>query len=259
MIKIKTKSEIEIMKKGGQILSETMWEVVKNIKEGASELEIDSLAEKLIREKGGEPGFKKVPGYSHTICVSTNDVVVHGVPTHYKLRQGDVVGIDCGVFYNGFHTDMSETVRINNLQALRGGADQNDKISKFLETGKTALEKAVKQAVINNHIGDISKTIQETVEAKGYSVVRTLVGHGIGRILHEEPEVPGYLTGKIDKTPKLQEGMVIAIEVIYNMGGFELVFANNDGWTLKTKDQSLSGLFERTVAITKDGPLVLTE
>lgn len=254
MINIKTEKDLKIMEKGGKILSEVMWEVLKNVKPGVSELELDKLAEKLILEKGGQPGFKKVDGYKHTICVSVNDVVVHGVPTDYKLKNNDIIGIDCGVFYQRFHTDMSETIRVKSPEL----SVQNDEVDKFLETGKKALEKGIKQAKIGNHIGDISKTIQDIVEGSQYSVVRSLVGHGVGHELHEEPEVPGYLVGRVEKTPKLMEGMVIAVEVIYNMGGFELIFANKDGWTLKTKDDRLSGLFERTVAITKNGPLILT-
>jgi methionyl aminopeptidase len=251
MINIKSEKEIEIMKTGGKILSDVMWELVKNVKAGVSELELDALAEKLIRQKGGEPGFKRVDGYKYTICISTNDVVVHGIPTDYKFKEGDIVGIDCGVYYQGFHTDMSETGRV-------GEKIKNDSIDEFLFTGKDALLKGIEEAKIGNNIGNISKSIQDIVEGKGYSIVRSLVGHGVGRDLHEEPEVPGYLIDTIEETPKLTEGMVIAIEVIYNMGDSELVYANKDGWTLKTKDGSLSGLFERTVAITTNGPLVLT-
>ncbi len=251
MINIKTKEEIKSMQKGGKILSDVMWELVKNVKPGVSELELDALAEKLIREKGAEPGFKRVEGYKYSICISTNDVVVHGIPSNYRFKEGDIVGIDCGVYFEDFHTDMSETGRV-------GEKLKNDSIDNFLFTGRDALEKGIAVAKIGNNVGHISKTIQDIVEDKGYSVVRSLVGHGVGHELHEEPEVPGYLAESIEETPKLIEGMVIAIEVIYNMGGFELVFANKDGWTLKTEDGSLSGLFERTVAITKDGPLVLT-
>lgn len=251
MINIKTKEEIEKMKTGGKILSEVMWELVKNVKPGFSELELDQLAEKLIREKGGEPGFKKVDGYKYSVCMSTNDVVVHGIPTDYRFKEGDIVGIDCGVYYEGFHTDMSETGRV-------GSKLKNDSIDEFLFTGREALTKGIEAAIVGNNIGHISKAIQDIVEGKGYSIVRSLVGHGVGHELHEEPEVPGYLADPIEQTPKLTEGMVIAIEVIYNMGDSELVFANKDGWTLKTKDGSLSGLFERTVAITRNGPLVLT-
>jgi len=250
MIKIKTAEELAIMRESGRMLSETLWEVLKNVKPGVSELELDALAEKLIRQKGGEPGFQKVPGYRHATCMSTNDVVVHGIPTEYKLKDGDIIGIDCGVFYKGFHTDMAETVQVS---------AKNDEVGKFLRVGKEALEAGIKQAILGNHVGDISKAIQDIVEVQsGYSVVRSLVGHGVGRELHEEPEVPGYLIGEIEKTPLLREGMVIAVEVIYNMGGPELVFANKDGWTLATEDGSLAGLFERSLAITKNGPQILT-
>lgn len=254
MINLKTSKDLEKMAKGGQILSEVMWQLKDIIMAGITEIEIDKLAEKLIIEKGGNPGFKKVDGYKHTICVSTNDVVVHGIPTNYKLKKGDVIGIDCGVFLNGFHTDMSETFRVQSPE-LRV---KNDEVDTFLEIGKVALNEAIKQAKAGNHVGDISKTIQNIVEVGGYSVVESLVGHGVGRELHEEPEVPGYLVGSIKDTPMLTEGMVLAIEVIYNMGGPDLVYANKDGWTLKTKDGSLGGLFERTVAITHDGALILT-
>lgn len=250
MINIKTEEQLKIMEAGGKILSEVMWEILEHMKPGVSELEIDKLAEKLISEKGAEPGFKRVDGYKYSICVSTNDVVVHGIPTEYKFKSGDIVGIDCGVFYKGFHTDMSETVAVGEV---------SEDIKEFLETGKKALNHAIEKVKIGNHIGDISQTIQEVVEGKGYSIVRSLVGHGVGRELHEEPEVPGYLSTSIQKTPELIKGMVIAVEVIYNKGGHDLVYANKDGWTLKTKDGSLGGLFERTVAITENGPFILTK
>jgi len=258
MIRIKTPDEIKIMQIGGRMLSETLREVCAQIRPGMTEIEVDALADKLIREKGGEPGFKKVEGYHHATCISTNEVVVHGIPSLRILKEGDIVGIDCGVFYKGFHTDMSETVYVKpKTENLK--LKNFDEVDKFLKVGKQALEAGISQAKVGNRVRDISKAIQDIVELKnGYSVVRSLVGHGVGRELHEDPEVPGYLQGKIEKTPKLKEGMVIAIEVIYNMGGPDLAFANNDGWTLKTKDNSLAGLFERTLAITKPGPQVLT-
>ena len=256
MIHIKSKKEIEIMQRSGKILSDTMWEVLKHLKPGVSEIEIDTLAEKLIRKMGGEPGFKKVEGYNNTICVSTNDVSVHGIPSDYLFKEGDVVGIDCGVYLDGFHTDMSETIRVSNQKSQTD--NKKDEVDRFLEVGKDALNKAILQAKIGNHVGDVSKKIQDIVENdKKYSVVRTLVGHGVGRELHEDPEIPGFLNVRIEKTPVLKEGMVIAIEVIYNMGDSDLKL-DDDGWTLRTKDGKLAGLFERTVAITKNGPLVLT-
>jgi len=260
MIKIKTPEEIEIMKVSGHILAETLLEVLKQVKPGVSEIELDKLADKLIVEKGGEPGFKKVNGYNHATCISTNDVVVHGIPSDYKLKAGDVMGIDCGVFYKGYHTDMSETVRVSAISHQQSAISKNDEVDRFLETGKRALEEGIKAARLGNRVGDISKTIQDIVEIQnGYSIVRSLVGHGVGRDLHEEPEVPGYLFGSINKTPVLKEGMTIAVEVIYNMGKNEVILSNNDGWTIKTKDGSLSGVFERTVAIAKDGALILTK
>ncbi len=256
MIDLKTSSEIEIMKKGGKILAEVLKEVLKHAEVGVSELELDQLAEKLILEKGGEPGFKKVQGYKHAICISTNDVVVHGVPTGYKLKEGDIVGIDCGVYYKGFHTDAAHTVRVQNSESR---IQNSDEIDKFLKTGEKAMWEGIKAAKVGNRVGDVSKAIQKMVEGQGYSVVRSLIGHGVGRQLHEEPEVPGFLTGKIENTPKLAEGMTIAIEAIYNMGKSEVIYSNSDGWTIKTKDGSLSGLFERTIAITGEGTIVLTQ
>lgn len=251
MIHIKNKSQIESMKKGGEILSFALREVLSQVREGVSEEELDELAETIIKEKGGQEGFKKVPGYIHTICVATNDVVVHGIPTPYKLKNGDVICIDCGVFYEGFHTDMAETVVV-------GGEDKVSKdIQKFLNTGKTALVEGIKQAKIGNRIGHISQVIQSIVEPAGYSIVRNLVGHGVGKDLHEEPEIPGFIKGSITKTPEIKEGMTLAIEVIYNMGSRDVVL-DRDGWTIRTKDGALSAVFERSIVVTKDGPKYLT-
>jgi len=259
MIKIKTKEEVEIMMVAGHILAETLFEVLKHVKPGVSEIELDKLADKLIVEKGGEPGFKKVKGYHHATCISTNDVVVHGIPSDYRLKEGDIIGIDCGVYYKGFHTDMSETVRVSAISHQPSATSKSDEVDKFLQTGKKALEEGIKAAKLGNHVGDISKIIQDIVEGGGYSIVRSLVGHGVGRDLHEEPEVPGYLSGNINKTPILKEGMTIAVEIIYNMGKNEVFLANNDGWTIKTKDGSFSGVFERTIAITGKGTVILTK
>ena len=255
MIDIKTPREIEIMAEGGKILAEVLFEVLKHAEVGVSELELDQLAEKLILEKGGEPAFKKVSGYRHTLCISTNEVVVHGIPTDYRFKEGDVVGVDCGVFYKGFNTDMAETVRIKD----KGLRMNQDGVDGFLGTGKRVLEEAIKVAKVGNRIGHISKTIQDIVEGEGFSVVRSLIGHGVGKKLHEDPEVPGFLDQPISQTPLLKVGMTIAIEVIYNMGKSDVVYVRDDGWTIKTKDNSLSGLFERTIAIVQSGPVVLTQ
>jgi methionyl aminopeptidase len=178
---------------------------------------------------------------------------VHGIPSDYVLAEGDVVGIDCGVYYKGFHTDMSETRRVSKLKT------EKDEVDRFIEIGKTALNEAIKEAVVGNRIGHISRTIQQIVEKNaGYSVVRSLIGHGVGKELHEAPEVPGYLVGNINRTPELLEGMTIAVEVIYNMGTHDVVL-DRDHWTIRTRDGKLSGLFERTIAITKDGPVMITK
>ncbi|MBI4089485.1 MAG: type I methionyl aminopeptidase [Candidatus Levybacteria bacterium] len=248
---VKTKEEIEIMRQGGKILAYVLSELANYIKPDISELDIDRLAEKLILEKGAVPGFKKVDGYKHATCISTNDVVVHGIPTEYRLKEGDIVGIDCGVYYKGFHTDMAQTLRVS--------TQNYNKIDKFLETGEKAMWEGIKAAKLGNRIGDISKAIQDVVEGQRYSVVRSLIGHGVGKELHEEPEVPGFLDQAISRTPKLYDGMTIAVEVIYNMGKSDVIYSINDGWTIKSKDGSLSGLFERTIAITREGPLILTK
>jgi methionyl aminopeptidase len=252
MIDYKTPEEIKIMQHGGHILAETLAAVMDAVKPGVSELELDQLAEKLIREKGGEPGFKRVEGYDYTICMSTNDVVVHGIPGNYRFKEGDIVGVDCGVYYKGFHTDMSDSKRI------KKAGEPADEFDTFLKIGKKALDEAVAEAIIGNRIGHISKKIQDIVEGSGYSVVRSLIGHGVGRELHEEPEVPGYLNRPLQRTPVLKEGMTIAIEVIYNMGK-KAVSLDEDGWTIRTSDGSMAGLYERTVAIVKDGPLMITK
>ena len=251
MIHIKTQKEVEIMAKGGKILSDVLFAVLAEAKPGVTELELDQLAEKMIRERGGEPGFMKVPGYKYTVCISTNDTVVHGIPTKYKLQKGDILGIDCGVYLEGFHTDMSESIIV-------GGSETNPEGAKLLDTGKQALNLAIEQVKPGNHIGHVSRTIQMIVEGAGYSVVRELIGHGVGRDLHEDPEVPGVLYGKIEKTPLLKPGMVIAVEIIYNMGKKGVMYAD-DEWTIKTQDGSLSGLFERTVAVTTNGHQILTK
>lgn len=252
MITIKTPSQIQTMQKAGQILGEVLEAVINSVREGVTELELDSMAEKLIFEKGGEPGFKKVPGYNHTICISVNDIVVHGIPTSRVLKKGDIVGIDCGVYLDGYHTDMAETVLIPS------GEKEDQEKSAFLKAGKDALFAAISQVRAGNRVGHISEQMQK-VEEKGYQVTKSLVGHGIGRELHEDPEIPGYLSGSIQKTPILKENMTIAVEIIYNMGSSDLVYSGNDDWTILTKDGSLSGLFERSMIVADKGPILLTK
>lgn len=249
--------KIEKMKMGGAILSEVLFECLKFTKPGISELEIDNLAETLIRQKGGESGFKKVPGYNHTICISTNNVVVHGIPTYRVIAEGDIVGIDCGVYFEGYHTDMAETRRVSNQKSKI--KNQNHKeVDGFLEVGRKALFVGIKEARAGNRVGHISKAIQDIVEGAGFSIVRQLVGHGVGKKLHEFPEIPGYLSGKIESTPVLIAGQTIAVEVIYNMGRPDVVLSKEDNWTISSADGSPSGLFERTILVGARGPKFLT-
>lgn len=271
----------QTMSAAGEILGQVLDSVLKYVKPGVTEIEIDALAEKLIREKGGKPGFKRVPSYKHTICISTNDVVVHGIPTKNVIKEGDIVGIDCGVFLDGYHTDMAETILVSNRRGpylshphptssetpFPAGARRESPratrypsdIENFLEVGKKALFAGIKEARSGNRVGHISRAIQDIVEGSGYSIVRNLVGHGVGKSLHEEPEVPGYLAGKIEETPLLSEGQTLAVEVIYNMGDREVVYDRNDDWTIVTRDGSLSGLFERTILVTQDQPQFITK
>lgn len=251
-IKLKTPGEITIMAQGGKITAAVLRKVLARAKPGITTLELDQYAERLIKKAGGEASFKTVDNYRFTTCLCVNEVVVHGLPSNYRLQKGDVLGVDLGVFYRGYHTDVSWTKLIQ--EAKTKG------VEKFLKVGETALEKAIRQAKLGNRVGDISQAIEAVVESSGYSVVRNLVGHGIGRQLHEDPEVPCLLQEKIDRTPVLKEGMVLAIEAIYNQGGPEVVHSDkaHDRWTIVTKDGSLSASFEHTVAITKQGPRVLT-
>jgi methionyl aminopeptidase len=185
--------------------------------------------------------------------MATNDVITHGIPTEYRLKAGDIVGVDCGVYLEGFHTDMSESILVGADAGFRDPVKE-----KFLSVGKHTIEEAIKQVQPGNRIGHISKTIQMLIEGAGYSVVRNLVGHGVGRELHEEPEIPAYLSRSIEKTPLIEEGMTLAVEFMYNMGKKDMKY-DADGWTIRTKDGSLSALFERTLVVTPRGYELLTK
>jgi len=250
MIDDKTRKKIDTMRIAGKMLGEVLAEVLSSVKPGITEIELDRLAERLILEKGGESGFKRVDGYLHTVCVSTNNVVVHGIPKERVLVEGDIIGIDCGVYLDGYHTDMAETIIVGSLQ--------DEKVLQFLKTGKKAMYDGIRQAKPGHRVGHISRAMQETIEGGGYSVVRSLVGHGVGKELHEAPEIPGYLEREIRKTPILTEGMTIAVEAIYNLGGVGVKYDGSDDWTIVTEDGSLAGLFERTILITDEGPELIT-
>lgn len=254
MIHLKTEKEISMMKESGSILSEVMFLLLDSMKVGISMGELDRLAEKEIIKRGAVPSFQMVPGYRWSICSCVNDIVVHGIPGPYKIREDDLVGIDMGVFYRGYHSDSSWSVRVG-----QGKTEKAKEIDKFLRVGRLALVNAIKQVKSGNYIYDISKAIETTVNNANYSVVRSLIGHGIGKKLHEEPEVPGVVTKPREKTFKIVPGLTIAVEVIYNLGSNEVDFKSKDGWTIRTKDGKISGLFETTVAATNHGVILLSK
>lgn len=242
---VKTDREIELMKIAGGICASALREVLGNVKAGVSCEVLDKIAREEIEKRGATSSFMTVDDYKWTICTTINDQVVHGIPRGV-LKDGDIVGIDIGACYEGFHSDMALTVTVGEVDG---------DIKKFLQVGENTLKKAISTARAGNHIGDISQTIERGICDAGYSVVKNLTGHGIGRELHEEPMVPGF--GKADGGPKILENMVLAIEVIYTQGSGD-VKLEKDNWTISSVDGSPGGLFEQTVAIGKSGPIVLT-
>lgn len=255
-ISIKSPEEISIMAEGGKILGTILTEVLDKIETGLSTFEIDCWIDNKIVQAGGEPSFKLVPRYHWASCIGLNDEVVHGIPSKDKiLKEEDLLKIDLGMLWKGFHTDLSWTILVESKEIKP--SIQNDEKVRFIASGEKALVEAIKVAKEGNRIGHISQKIQEIIESQGYHPVEILTGHGIGRKLHEEPLIPGVLCQALELTPKLVPGMALAIEVIYNQGNPEVVL-ENDGWTVSTKDGKMAGLFEKTIAITGSEPLVLT-
>ncbi len=250
MVNLKTKEEIEIMVEGGRRLKMVVSELIPLIKPGITTKEIDDHSERLIKKYGGEPSFKKVKNYYWSTCLPINEQVVHTIPGSRIVKKGDLLTIDIGFFYKGFHTDYALTMVV--------GRKPSYDEEKFLETGRQALYRAIDKAKIGNYIGEISSQIEKTIKGGGYYIIKQLTGHGIGRQLHEDPYVLGYVDRPIEKTLKIREGLIIAIEVIYSMGGEEIILEKNDNWSLVTLDKSLSACFEHTVAVTMEGPLILT-
>ncbi len=246
MIHYKTSEEVELIKKSADILGRAHGEVAKHVKEGVKTSFLDKIAEEFIRDHEGVPSFKGYNGFPASLCISVNEVVVHGFPTQYELKDGDIISIDCGVFHQGFHSDSAYTYPIGEVPPS---------IIDLLKATKDSLYLGIEQAVFGNRIGDIGFAIQKFVEAKGYTVVRELVGHGLGRNLHEAPEVPNY--GKKGSGVPLKAGMVIAIEPMVNLGTRNIV-QERDGWTIRTADRKASAHYEHTVAIFEDKTEVLT-
>lgn len=252
MIPIKNKKEIEIMRQAGQILSGVMKKIVPHVCRGVSTLELDQLAEKLIYQAGAEPGFKgygeKKEPYPATLCTSINEEVVHTIPQKDKvLKDGDIIGLDCGVKHKGYYSDMAITVVVGKIPY---------KTQELIKTTKGALEVAIKNIKEGVYLGDISHLIQSFIEKKGFSVVRQLSGHGIGKELHEKPTILNY--GKKGTGPILKSGMILAFEPMVNIGDWPIKTLK-DGWTIVTKDGSLSAHFEHTILVTKKGAEVLTK
>lgn len=243
-------NKINAMKSAGFTLGTILCELLKLSVAGVSLKEIEALAMAKILQVGGKPSFTTVGNYKWATCLCVNDVIVHGIPTEYVLKDQDLLTIDIGMLRDGFHTDTAWSKVI--------GIPKKD-VKQFLDVGEKALFAAIDMAKAGNRVGHISKSIQDVVSTYGYGIVRSLVGHGVGKTLHEAPQIPGILKATIEKTPLLVEGMTIAVEVIYTMGSPKMVYVNDDGWSIGTKDGSLTAVFEHTVAITDKEPLVLTK
>ena len=248
MIQLKSAREIELMSQGGKILGETLAKLRAAVRPGISTAELDHIAETFIRSHdGATPAFKGLYGFPGSICTSINEEIVHGIPTKKRvLREGDIISIDVGVGYKGFFTDSAITVAVGPV---------DDTTKRLLDVTARALEAGIAAAHVGNHIGDIGAAVQAVVEDAGFSVVRDLVGHGIGVEFHEEPQVPNY--GKPKRREKLVPGLTLAIEPMVNAGG-PGTRTLSDRWTIVTADGSRSAHFEHTVAVTEDGPKVLT-
>jgi methionyl aminopeptidase len=246
MIIRKTPEQVDQMAAAGDILVRTMKVLKSKARPGITTLELDEAAEKFIRSQGAVPSFKGYRGFPGSICASPNSMVVHGIPGDYECKRGDVLSIDIGVTFEGWVADAAVTVPIGPIST---------EAKNLLEVTRNSLFVGIEQMVAGNHLGDVSHAIQSSVESNGLSVIRTLVGHGIGREMHEEPQVPNF--GEAGRGPELEIGTVLAIEPMVNAGG-PLVRMGEDGWSVFSEDDSLAAHFEFTVAVTPDGPRILT-
>ena len=246
-VTIKSKKEIELMREAGKMLEEVHNKLADFIKPGISTLEIDQFGEKAIRDLGCVPNFLNYNGYPASICVSVNDEVVHGIPRKDRILQdGDIVSLDAGLIHEGYHSDAARTHAVGNI---------SEEAKRLIEVTKQRFFEVIKQAVTGNHLFDISEAIQKYVESNGYSVVRDLVGHGIGTHLHEDPQIPNFKQRR--KGMKLRPGMTLAIEPMVNEGSYDVVWLDDD-WTVVTEDGSLAAHYENTIVITEDGCEILT-
>ena len=246
MIRTKSEEEIAVLRENALMVSKTLAEVGRHIEPGITTKELDVIAEKYIRSLGAEPGFLGYEGFPGTLCMSVNDVVVHGFPSGYKLKEGDIVSVDCGTIYRGYYGDSAYTFPVGKV---------SPRVQQLLDATKHSLELGIEQAVAGNRTGDIGEAVQSYCESLGFSIVRELVGHGVGRDMHESPEVPNY--GRRGHGVKLHEGMVICIEPMVNAGRKE-VYLDDNGWAVHTADGAPSAHFEKTVAVRHGKAEVLT-
>ena len=246
MIVRKSAAEIERMEQAGAVVARRLELLGEHVRPGATTAELDDLAEEFIRSHGGVPTFKGYRGYPASICASPNAMIVHGIPGPYELRDGDILSVDVGVTLGGFVADSAYTFPVG---------DVDDDVVRLLEVGQAALDAGIDACRVGNHVGDVGHAVQEVTEAAGLSVVRALVGHGVGRSMHEEPQVPNF--GVPGRGAPLVPGMTLAIEPMITAGGHDIVVAD-DGWSISTADRSLAAHFEHTVAITESGPRILT-
>ncbi len=246
MVYLKTDEEIELMRESNLLVGKTLAELARAVKPGVSTLELDKIAETYIRDHKGVPGFLNYQGFPNTLCTSVNEQVVHGIPNKKPLQEGDIVSVDCGVLLNGFFGDSAYTFEVGVVKP---------EIRALLEATKAALYKGIEMAVEGNRIGDIGYAVQEYCETRGYSVVREMVGHGLGRSLHEAPEIPNY--GRRGTGSKLRKGMVICIEPMINLGKRQILM-EDDQWTIRTVDKSVSAHFEHAVAVGKNQSDILS-
>ena len=246
MIYIKTETELGLIRKSGEILRDTLLEVEKMICPGVTTGELDDFAEEYIRSRGGIPAFKGYQGFPASICASVNEEVVHGIPGPRKLKEGDIVGVDMGVIRKGFYSDATRTFAVGKI---------DDEARRLMKVTKESLDLGIDKVRAGNHLSDISQAVQKHAEENGYSVVRVLVGHGIGRQMHEDPQIPNF--GPPGQGPVLEPGMVLAIEPMVNAGTKD-VLTLKDRWTFVTVDRKLSCHFEDTVAVTENDPEIMT-
>jgi len=247
MINYKNNSEVELIRQSCMLVNDTIAQIASLIKPGISTLELNDIADQFIRDHGAIPSFKNYHGFPFACCMSVNDAIVHGFPTKDVLKEGDIVSVDCGAFKNGFHGDSAYTFALGNI---------DEKVKQLLRVTKESLYKGIEKAIVGNRVGDIAFAIQDYTERKhGYGVVRELVGHGLGRELHEDPQVPNY--GKRGSGTKLRDGLVIAIEPMINLGSKE-VYNDKDGWTIRTKDSKPSAHYEHTVCVRKNKADILS-